>query len=427
MRKYVVTISVLLLAAGQSHSQSTIHQESYRDMVLQNSQEVKMAGYGFSGQDESLKAAKTAFLPSFSAAANYSYTVNPLELTMENPALHFQGAHQHYGASLSMEQPVYAGGAIRAEVERASRQRANARYEVERVSDKVAFDADYRYWTAVACYEAQSVARAYRDSVSRLVEIVRNMVELGYVERNDLLMTEVKLNEAEYSYLQAVNDAEVARLAVNSLAGVDFSAVIPLDSAVLLPELFPLEFDSMSPQQRPEWHMAEGEVRIRRAEQRFASSAFLPKVHVGAMGDYGAPGYDFQPDMDPNFQLYVELAIPIFEWGKGNHSRKAANFAVEQAREQLDKVEADISLEMQSARYACTQAFERAELAVCSLEKASESVRISLQQYQEGKVSILEVISAQMYCQQARLNYIRSKLDVRIACADWERSVGRIR
>ena len=56
------------------------------------------------------------------------------------------------------------------------------------------------------------VAAGFKESVAALVEVVRHRVEEEYTDRNDLLMAEVKLNDAEFRLEQARNEAEVARL-----------------------------------------------------------------------------------------------------------------------------------------------------------------------------------------------------------------------
>ena len=61
---------------------------------------------------------KAYFLPSLSGNANASYTGNPLELYRELPSietpLYFQGRDTKYGASVTLLQPVYSGGALKA-------------------------------------------------------------------------------------------------------------------------------------------------------------------------------------------------------------------------------------------------------------------------------------------------------------------------
>lgn len=62
---------------------------------------------------------------------------------------------------------------------------------------------------------------------------MRERVEVQLVDRNDLLMAEVKLNDARYQLMQAENGYEVARMSLNSFVGEDFESVLPVDTLVV--------------------------------------------------------------------------------------------------------------------------------------------------------------------------------------------------
>ena len=226
------------------------------------------------------------------------------------------------------------------------------------------------------------VASDYQHSVSRLVEVVRHRTEEKYTDRNDLLMAEVKLNDATYRLTQAQNEAETARLSLNSFSGVSFTDTIPTDS-----EVTPLrenEMPHLSAEEgmaaRPELKISYGQVEVQKESARIANAGYLPQLSIGAEGTYSSPGYNFRADMDPNYAVYAKLSIPIFEWGKRKNTHRAGKYRVNMAKE-----------------------------------------------YKEGNLSIVEVLNAQMYHQEARTNYIQSKLNAQIAKSSLERAIGKNR
>ena len=81
-------------------------------------------------------------------------------------------------------------------------------------------------------------------------------------------------------------------------------------------------------------------------------------------------------------------------------------------------------LETETAGNAYRQAVEQVLLTEQSLEKAAESESISLDNYREGLISIVEVINAQLYHLQARVNYIQSKLKAQVSRSDYYRAIG---
>lgn len=422
----------LLGVAVQSHAQHNTLLQQYRLRVKEYNQDIRSARYALALRRENEKSARADFLPSLSGEAAFSRTGNPRELSVSVPSLDeplfFQGRHMHYGASLTLVQPIYSGGALKAGYDKAVRESGLARYEEEMVTNDRMYNADVYYWNKVACDELIRVAESYRHSVVALVEVVRQRVEAEYTDRNDLLMAEVKLNDAEYRLAQARNDAEVARLAMNSLSGVPFDEVLPTDSLVLPPECTYdyAEAVGAALRERPELQMAMYEVGIQKSAARLANAQYLPKFAVGIDGSYASPGYDFKAGPDPNYTVYFRLSVPIFEWGKRKNTRKAGRYGVDMALEKQSKQADNVRLEVETAFYTCSQALRQVQLTGSSLSKARESEALAMDKYREGNVSVVEVLDAQMYHLQAEVNHIQARLQARIAQSSLERAMGKI-
>lgn len=210
---------------------------AYRSLVRDYSHELKSSGYSREMYAELTDRAEAEFYPSLQGGGSFQYTGNPLSLNKEIPGLSqpltFTGQHEKYGVNLSLSQPIYTGGALKGNYEKAKYEQTSAGYRIEQTLNDITYDADCRYWTAVASRELTDVARHYRESVDMLVGVVRHRVEVEFADRNDLLMALVKLNNADYLLKQAENSAEVARLSLNSLAGVPFDEHISTDSVVI--------------------------------------------------------------------------------------------------------------------------------------------------------------------------------------------------
>lgn len=422
----------MLCVSSQLHAQHSTFLQQYRNKVKEYNQDIKAAGYAVAIQQEKVKSAKADFLPSLSGSANATYTGNPMELSVDIPALNeplgFQGRDTKYGATLTLAQPIYTGGAVKASYEKAKKENEMSGYEKERIVNNILYDADVYYWNRVARQEMVGVAEDFKKSVEALVDVVKHRVEEEYTDRNDLLMAEVKLNDAEYRLIQARNDAEVARLSMNSFSGVPSDEVIPVDSVVvpLTDEVAYTGAVEGILSMRPELKIAMSQVEIQKSSAKIANAQYLPKLSVGIDGSYSSPGYDFRGDLDPNYAVYAKLSVPIFEWGKRRNTRKAGEYSINMAVENQSKVVDNLRLEVETAFYTYSQAVQKVNLTENSLAKAAESEMLAMGKYKEGNISVVEVINAQLYHQEARVNYIQSKLNAQIAKSALERAVGRI-
>lgn len=239
-------------------------------------------------------------------------------------------------------------------------------------------------------------------------------------------MAEVKLNDAEYRLMQSLNDAEVARMSMNSFSGIPFDEEVPTDSIVI-----PLKEEpsyagiiDMAMTSRPEMLIASGNIDLQKSSAKLANSQYMPKLSVGIDGSYSSPGYNFKADLNPNYAIYAKLSVPIFEWGKRRNTRKAGKYAIDIATENQRKVTDNVRLEVETAFYNYSQAVRKVSLTESSLNKAEESKELAFEKYREGNISIVEVINAEIYHLEAKVNFIQSKLNAQIAKSGLERAGG---
>lgn len=427
MNPRITYIALLSLLAGTSIAQQSQSLSHYRSQVLQYNPEVRAAEKNIRLNQELETSARADYKPKLSATADFSYTGNPMELTRRLPTLsqplHFQGSRYRYGAALTLEQPLYTGGYLQQTLQKTRQETNLAANQLQAVQADIRYQADCRYWTAVAASETDGVARQYRQSVGRLTQVVRERVEEELSDPTDLLMAEVKLNEAHYYALQAATNRQVARMTMNAFAGWDETALLPVDT------LLPPVSESPRPEavqtpDRPEIRMAQDQITLQQTGLKLNDSRYKPQFAVGLDGSYSSPGYNFSPDPNPNYALYARFTVPLFEWGKRKNEKRASQYRVEMAKENYRRVSDDLQLELRTARYTYQQAVQQATLAQNSLAKARENENKTFERYREGKISVTEVLDAQIYHQTARMNDIRARLSVCISWARYVRAAG---
>ena len=391
--------------------QSTVL-EKYRTMALDYNHDLKAAEKNIAASMEVEKSARADLKPKLSGAASFQYTGNPMELTLDIPSIGLsktvEGKNLNYGGSLSILQPVYTGGRVLESIRMAQHQQALAGNQAKALNDAVCYQTDIQYWSAVARQEIVGVAEDFRNSIAALVKTIKERVEVGLVDPQDLLMAEVKLNEAEYQLLQAQSNFETGRMALNSMIGVRLEQPTELDAQIPIVVVSDSLWLSTG-MGRPEIQMAYDKIRIAESTKKLNDSQFKPQFYVGVEGSYSSPGYNFKKDLDPNYAVYAKVSVPIFEWGKRRSEKRVSSFRIGMAEDNLNKVVDQVELEVSVARKALSQAIERVRLSERSLAKAEENETKAVERYNEGKVSVVEVIDAQTYRQTSQVNYVQAK------------------
>ena len=386
--------------------------EKYRTMALDYNHDLKAAEKNIAASMEVEKSARADLKPKLSGAASFQYTGNPMELTLDIPSIGLsktvEGKNLNYGGSLSILQPVYTGGRVLESIRMAQHQQALAGNQAKALNDAVCYQTDIQYWSAVARQEIVDVAEDFRNSIAALVTTIKERVEVGLVDPQDLLMAEVKLNEAEYQLLQAQSNFETGRMALNSMIGVRLEQPTELDAQIPIVVVSDSLWLSTG-MGRPEIQMAYDKIRIAESTKKLNDSQFKPQFYVGVEGSYSSPGYNFKKDLDPNYAVYAKVSVPIFEWGKRRSEKRVSSFRIGMAEDNLNKVVDRVELEVSVARKALSQAIERVRLSESSLAKAEENEAKAVERYNEGKVSVVEVIDAQTYRQTSQVNYVQAK------------------
>lgn len=414
MRKGIFSLlfcTFVFLSLPVLAQQSTLL-EKYRTMALDYNHDLKAAEKNIAASMEVEKSARADLKPKLAGAASFQYTGNPMELTLDIPSIGLsktvEGKNLNYGGSLSILQPVYTGGRVLESIRMAQHQQALVGNQAKALNDAVCYQTDIQYWSAVARQEIVDVAEDFRNSIAALVKTIKERVEVGLVDPQDLLMAEVKLNEAEYQLLQAQSNFETGRMALNSMIGVRLEQPTELDAQIPIVVVSDSLWLSTG-MGRPEIQMAYDKIRIAESTKKLNDSQFKPQFYVGVEGSYSSPGYNFKKDLDPNYAVYAKVSVPIFEWGKRRSEKRVSSFRIGMAEDNLNKVVDRVELEVSVARKALSQAIERVRLSESSLAKAEENEAKAVERYNEGKVSVVEVIDAQTYRQTSQVNYVQAK------------------
>lgn len=419
MRRVILYILCACISFHGFSQASDALVERYRKMAVEYNHDINIVKRSVAYSVELEKSARADLKPKLAANGDFQYVGNPTQLSIDMPQatapLQFSGKHINYGVGVSILQPIYTGGKILETIKLAELQQSYFKNNTEHLMSLVSMHTDIQYWSTVARAEMLSVTEEYRRSVASLAKIIKERVDAGLVEPQDLLMVEVKLNEADYNMLQAKNNFETGRMALNSIIGVDLSASTEVESQL------PATVRAINPKAeviQPSINMALDQIKIEEAKLRLNDAKYKPQIHIGINGTYSSPGYDFRTDLDPNYAVYAKISVPIFQWGKRKSEKRAAQENIGIAKEYLAKADDAVKLDIMTAEVNVCQALERVRLTQSSLAKANDNEKKAIERYDAGRASIVEVIDAQVYKQTAQLNYVEAKLSLQNSNAE---------
>ena len=332
-----------------------------------------------------------------------------------------------YMGGVSVEQPIYMGGKIRAAYRMSRHGQRMAEANRSLVSTEVIVKTDEAYSLLVKAQEMQEVARSYHALLQELMKSVESAHRHGLKPKNDVLKVQVKLNEAELNIRKADNALRLAQMNLCHYVG------LPLNTEVRTTGRFPevevednLQTNDIS--LRPEVEILDQKVEIARQQVKLTRSEALPQV--GVMANYSymhGVKLDHRTLFDkPQFTALLNVQVPLFHFGERANKIKAAKAQRQQVQLERDNLNEQMLLELTQAANNLDEAQLECEIAERSLKQADENRRVSHSQYVAGMESLSDHLEAQALWQQAWQTHVESRYQLYLKYVKYAKAAGRL-
>lgn len=415
MIRSLLTTFILTFTVATSQAQITL--EEYCARVMAYSHELLDRELAMQGVREGELAARRDYLPMLSLARE-------LNIEARSPEV---GRRWGWLTRLEVSQPIFRGGAVRAEVKQAELQSDIAELDVESVRLLVRYTSVVAYWSL-------SRAENYLDAMVQYVDIVRSLRGVvaerygeGYISKGDLLQVESRLSDAEYQLSEAQQGRDIALHGFNVLCGAEPSVAVTLAESILDQEAMPMREEIGEVVARnPEYRAAlKGAERALWGE-RAVRAKYLPQIEV--------VGYGLLQPNTPHVKgggmradggVMVSFTTPLYHFGQRKHAVAEARSGYLRSVNESEGVADRIRLEESDAWSNLSATHDRVQTLRHNLAIAQENLVISTYSYREGLSTVLDVLQAQISWLQAYSNAIAAQYDYAVAIAAYEYVVSK--
>lgn len=466
------TIFILLLFSPLAAlAQVELSLQACRDMALQNSCEMGIAGKQYEKAGYELRALRANFLPNLSVTGvglynrkKYDYKLKGgylpaykpgadgrlepdlmLDPATGQPVIGADGNpvfNQYaflpdirleismrgvYSAGVQLEQPLYMGGKVRTAFKMAKTGEEIAGENIRMSRSQVIVEADQAYWQLLRVEEQVLAAAKYCDVVKSLLKNLENAQTVGMATGNDVLKARVRLNDAKLMLQKATNGRTLAQMDLCRLLGLGLYTALRLQdtlSGTLSPALWQLD---TAISRRPDYMMLSGEVELKERQVALIRSDFLPSLGVTAGYSYGG-GLKLNGDDEASatFSALAAVKIPVFHWGEGRNKVRSARMDEEISRLDLERSAGLMRLEIASARFNLLDARTRVEMSRDALSQAKENLSTSENQYRVGMESLTALLEAQAQWQEAWSQWIDAKARLHLYETHYLKAIGQL-
>lgn len=390
------------------------------ELVENNNKDVATARRNVSVTDQGIKVANAAKLPSIDAAVSISY-IGDATITDRDFSNVMRAATPHFGnsASVTVYQPVYAGGAITAGVDLAKMQNSMSLTELDITRQNVGIQA-------IGCYlelfKATNLLNVYDENInttSRLLDDMRSRFDQGVVLKNDITRYELRLSTLNYDRLSINNRISVLNHDLCLLLGIDPNSRIEtnIDGELdALPTLSSYQsWLSTSLNNAPSLKLVDKQREINAYQRKLLKAEKLPHVGLVAADNLNGPVTFEIPPLNKNFNYWyfgVSVSYNVSSLFKTSKSMLKNTLELEQLNARRSALEENIDRTIDDTYTQFTQAFKMLETEEKNVELATENYRIVENRYNNQLALLTDMLDASTAKLDAEVRLVNARVNI---------------
>jgi outer membrane protein TolC len=358
--------------------------------------------------------ALSALLPHVTAAPYIAESkVNLAEVGLGNAAsnvFHISpavGPFSYFDARAGVTQTIFDWKSI-SSARAASASVKSADYTRQDADDLVILAVGYVYFQAVADEARITTGEAQVQTAQALFDQATDQVNAGTAADIDALRTKVELQTRQQQLIQAKNDFAIQKITVARVVGLAPGQDFELIDKSLYQQLESMSVDealARAYESRSDYRAAMSDVHAAELSRKAAIAGYFPSISFGA--DYGTGGAH-PSDATRVYDVRGTLSIPIFTGNSVHGDIQQADARLEQSREHLENLRAQIEADVRTALLNIESSAERVRVARNNVDLADQTLTQSRDRFTAGVTDTVEVVQSQEAVAGAHEQYIGS-------------------
>lgn len=300
-----------------------------------------------------------------------------------------------YSTSISLMQPLYAGGRIVNGNKLASIGVEASQLQLSLQERKTSEEIEKDWWQ-IASLEEQIENLKYLDgSLETIYRQLQEAVGSGLSSQSELLQLEVKRKELKAGLKKA--ESGVRLLKLNLLSNIGLKG-LQLDSVSF--KKTPLEPESPEYYYRDperiignmeESRLLELQVRAKQMEKKMSIGESLPQVAVGATAGYS----DFYDKTKFNTIAFATIQIPLSDWIKTSKKAQRIQTEVQKAENEREYLQRQLHLLVDKLYLELSSAYDQWQVKEELQNSCQRLYEMALSNYTAGLIPLQEVLQAE--------------------------------
>jgi outer membrane protein len=412
--------------------------EAIRIAVGQNP-EIKAARFQVDAFKSNSTKALSGFYPQVNFSETFNRTTNPMyafgtklnqevitQSDFDPQRLNDPDPINNFASDFSVSWSVFEGGRTKIGWEQSKLSLSAATLTLERTRQNVIAKTAKAYAGLVLSLKNIIVTQQALDTSKANLNMIRSRYNRGFVVKSDLLRAEVHIADLEQQLLTAQSRFKINEAMLNAYMGSGkadpLNPVTPLSIGADITGSIDSWIDTAL-SKRPEMKNLHLEEEIAEKEVKKARAGHYPDINL--VGNYEINSEKFN-DSANNYTIGAVMKINIFSGNRIIEETNAAKSMLARIREMQKSMALGIQVQTRQAFLSAQSARERIRVAKIAVGQAEEGLRIVKNRYDNGLLTIVGLLDAELARQQARTSYFKALHDYEVARIELELAAGTI-
>ncbi len=397
-------------------------------IAVEKNPEIKAAQFQVDAVKSNSVKAQSGFYPQLNFMQSFNRTTNPMwafgtklnqgvitQADFNPVSLNDPDAINNFASTFSLSWSIYEGGRTKLGWEQAKQNLSVASLTLERTRQNVIARTAAAYVGLVLSQKNIMVTKQAFETATANLKMIQSRYDSGFVVKSDLLRAMVHIADLEQQHLLAESRFKINEAMLNASMGSGeanpLNPVTPLTISSEIQGTVDTWIDTAL-SKRPEMENLRLEEDIAKKEIAKSQSGHYPDVNL--VGNYEINSEDFSDSAD-NYAIGAVVRVNIFSGNRISEETKAAKSMLSRIREMQKSIELGIKVQARKAFLKSKSARERIRVAKIAVDQAEEGLRIVKNRYNNGLLTIVGLLDAELARQQAHTNYFRALHDYKVA------------
>lgn len=437
MKKIIAFLIVFSISVFAQQSKLTLSMDEAINLALEKNSELKIAKMEVEKSEQKLREARSGLFPKLDLSGQYQRFIDKPVIFLPpgspfGPTLEI-GSDNSYSATAQLSLPLFALPLYEG-IGLASDALEIAEKNYNSVKSKIVGDVKKSFLAVILTRETKDVMRQSLKNAEENFENIKRLNAAGTLSDYDVLRAEVQVENLKPVELQMENNYKLSLEALKVAIGLDANQDIDIVGDMEFDESYKLpseqEVVEELLQNNPQLAILDKQVQLNDRNVSLEQAAYFPSLAGFGNYQYQTQANDFKFSdyrWVKTFVLGLQLQIPIFNGFKTQSRVSQAEIGLNQAIEQKRNLTEAIKTLALSVLYRVQQAIKRIEGQNKTVKTAQEGYEIAKRRLENNVGTQLEVNDAELALRQAKLNRLQAIYDFKVAEADLETVLGRIK